>query len=98
MREAIRCLAIQDHAHFISGGIRPVVKESSGARVASATNVVLWERSRRVRTREPAAVQVDNETAYAVTPLCELFWRALVASVWESVCEVCFSLGSKIRH
>ena len=95
MREAIRCLAIQDLAHFISGGIRPVVKESSGARVASATNVVLWEGSRRVRTREPAAVQVDNDndTAYAVTQ----FWRACVASVWESLC-VCFSLGSNIRH
>ena len=61
-----------------------MVKESSGARVASATNVALWEGSRRVRTREPAAVQVDNDndTADAVTPLCELFWRAFVASVW----------------
>ena len=77
-----------------------MVKESSGARVASATNVALWEGSCRVRTREPAAVQVDNDndTAYAVTPLCELFWRASVAPVWESLYEVCFSLGSKIGH
>ena len=74
MREAVRCLAIQVHVPFISGGIRSVVKERSGARVASATNVVLWERSRRVRTREPAAVQVDNDND------TEVSGRALAAA------------------